>query len=55
MTPVTAGVVTFDEASMRRSRLSDSIFAGMTTDTPMVIAAMATAAIPKAPCAIDVS
>src|ERR1700682_5862034 len=55
MTPVTARVVTFDAATMRGSRLSDSIFAGMTTDTPMVIAVMATAAIPKATCGIDVS
>jgi hypothetical protein len=55
MTPVTAGVVTFDAATMRGSRWSDSIFAGMTTDTPKVIAVMATAAIPKATCGIDAS
>jgi len=55
MTPVTTGVVTFDAATMRGSRLSDSIFAGMITDTPKVIAVMATAAIPKATCGIDAS
>ncbi len=55
MTPVTTGVVTFDAATMRGSGLSDSIFAGTITDTPKVIAVMATAAIPKATCGIDAS
>ena len=54
-TSVDAGVVTFDAASIRGSRLSESIFAGMITDIPMVIAVMATAAIPKATCGIDAS
>jgi hypothetical protein len=43
-----AGAVTFNAASTRGSWLSASILAGMTTDTPMVIAVMATAAMPKA-------
>src|SRR5437870_9748667 len=47
-TSVDAGVVTFDAASIRGSRLSESIFAGMITDSPMVIAVMATAATPRA-------
>jgi len=42
------GVVTVDAASIRGSWLSESIFEGMITDTAMVIAVMATAAIPKA-------
>src|SRR5438874_7496611 len=54
-TPVVAGAATFDAASMRGSRLSESIFAGMTTNTPMVIPVMATAAIPKATRGIEVS
>ena len=40
--------VTFDAASIRGSRLLESIFAGMITDIPMVIAVMATAATPRA-------
>jgi hypothetical protein len=47
-TPVDAGAVTVNDSSIRSSRLSESILAGMITDTPMVIAAMATAAMPKA-------
>jgi hypothetical protein len=47
-TPADAGAVTFNAASIRGSRLSESILAGMTTDTPMVITVMAIAAIPKA-------
>ena len=46
--PVDAGAVTVNACSIRGSGLSESIFAGMITDTPMVIAVMATAAIPKA-------
>ena len=46
--PVDACAVTFNAASTRGSRLSESILAGMTTDTPMVIAVMASATIPKA-------
>jgi hypothetical protein len=52
-TSVDAGKSTFDAASRRGSRLPESIFAGMTTDTPMVIAVMATAAIPKATRGIE--
>ena len=48
MTPMTAGGLTFVAAILRGSWLSDSIFAGMTTATPMVIAVMATAAMPQA-------
>jgi len=47
-TSVAAGVVTFDAANIRGSRLSESIFAGMITDIPMVIAVMTTAAVAKA-------
>jgi hypothetical protein len=35
--PVDAVAVTFNAASTRGSRLSESIFASMTTDTPMVV------------------
>jgi hypothetical protein len=52
-TPVDAGAVTFNAASTRVSRLSESMLAGMTTDTPMLIAVMATAAIPKATRGIE--
>jgi hypothetical protein len=48
-------VLTFDAASIRGSRLSESRFADMTTDAPIVTAVMATAAIPKATCGIEVS
>jgi hypothetical protein len=40
-TPVDAGAVIFNAASTRGSLLSESTFAGMTTDTPMVIAVLA--------------
>jgi hypothetical protein len=49
------GEVTFDAASVGRSRLSESIVAGKITDTAMVSAVMATAAIPKATRGIGVS
>jgi hypothetical protein len=55
MTPVSAGEVTFDAATVRGLWLADSIFAGMITATPMVIAVMATAAMPQATGEIDVS
>jgi hypothetical protein len=54
-TPVVAGVATFDAVSKRGPRLSESIFAGMTTNTPMVIPVMTIAAIPKATRGIEVS
>jgi hypothetical protein len=53
-TPADAGVVTFDVAS-RGSRLAAFNFAGMTTDAPMVIAAIVTAVTPKTARRIEVS
>jgi hypothetical protein len=47
--------VTCGAAILRDSWLSDSIFAGMTTATPKVIAVMATAATPQAMRQTDVS
>ena len=55
MPSLTAGEVTFDAAILRGSWLSDSIFAGTTTATPIVIAIMATAAMPQATRETDVS
>jgi hypothetical protein len=52
---VDASVVTFDAASTTGSWLSAYILAGITTKTPMVIAVMATAVIPKATRGVEVS
>jgi hypothetical protein len=47
-TLITAGGVTLEAATVSGSWLPDSTFAGMTTATAMVIAVMATAAMPLA-------
>jgi hypothetical protein len=52
---VDASVVTSDAASAPGSWLSAYILAGITTKTPMVIAVMATAVIPKATRGVEVS
>jgi hypothetical protein len=52
---VDASVATFDVASQLGSWPLASILAGMTTKTPMVIAVMATAVIPKATRGVEVS
>jgi chemotaxis response regulator CheB len=54
-TPTDAVGVTFEAASMGGSRLSVSILEGMTMDTAMVMAVIATAAMPKATRGIEVS
>ena len=52
---VDASVVTFDAATLLGSWAWASIFAGMTTKTPMVIAVMATAVMPRATRGVEVS
>jgi hypothetical protein len=55
MALVDASVVTLDAASTPGPWLSAYILVGITTKTPIVIAVMATAVIPKATRGVEVS